>query len=202
MRPGLPRLLAITPPAAGPWLDGLGALADVGVDGLLIRIFDDDAAVARALAGSRRFPVVLLRWQGPDDVARAQDHGVGLHLPARVAPVAHPVPGLRSASCHSLAAVAAAAGLELCTLSPVFPPGSKPDDRRPPLGPGIFSRCPPGIGALALGGMDPARTRALRARGAAGAAGIGAFFRRGAVYLAGARAMVAAAGGAERAPGA
>ena len=67
-----------------------------------------------------------------------------------------------------------AVGADLALVSPVFPPGSKPEDTRPTLGPEGFRRlaaalpCP----ALALGGITP--ERASRLTGAAGFAVISA----------------------------
>lgn len=67
-----------------------------------------------------------------------------------------------------------ARGADLALVSPVFPPGSKPDDTRPTLGPEGFRRlaaalpCP----ALALGGITPERASLLN--GAAGFAVISA----------------------------
>ena len=70
---------------------------------------------------------------------------------------------------------AAAAGFELCTLAPIFPPGSKPGDTRPTIGiPGLSVACAgvPGFPVLALGGVAPHRVAPLLAAGAHGIAGI------------------------------
>jgi thiamine-phosphate pyrophosphorylase len=64
-----------------------------------------------------------------------------------------------SASVHDPAEVERARGADLLLVSPVFAPGSKPDDVRPLLGPEGYARlralggCP----ALALGGMTVER---------------------------------------------
>jgi thiamine monophosphate synthase len=189
--PRLPRVLAVSPPRPGPWLEELPLLADAGVDGLLVRIFDDTSATELAARRARDcLPVVLLRWLGPASVDLAAALGLGLHLPAHRPPLR--LRPLTSTSCHDLARLraAAAAGLPLATLSPVYSPGSKPDDTRPPLGLAPLRTLPPGIRVLALGGMDPDRARAAVQAGAGGIAGIGAFFRSGHAHPPSARAVV------------
>lgn len=189
--PRLPRVLAVSPPRPGPWIDELPLLAEAGVDGLLVRIFDDNSATERAARRARDcLPVVLLRWLGPGSVDLAAALDLGLHLPAHRPP--QRLRPLTSTSCHDLSRLRAAAhtGLPLATLSPIFAPGSKPDDRRPPLGVAPLGDTPPGLRVLALGGMDPDRARAAIQAGAGGIAGIGAFFRDGHVRPQSARAVV------------
>jgi thiamine-phosphate pyrophosphorylase len=75
---------------------------------------------------------------------------------------------LVSVAVHDEQEARRARGADLALVSPVFPPGSKPDDTRPTLGPEGFRKlasalpCP----ALALGGITP--ERALLLGGAAG----------------------------------
>ncbi|RJS16356.1 thiamine phosphate synthase [Corallococcus sp. H22C18031201] len=109
----------------------------------------------------------------------ALEVGAHLHLPAS-GPAPHVVrPALPperwvSVAVHDAAEARRAHGADLALVSPVFSPGSKPNDTRPPLGPEGFAAlarllpCP----ALALGGMTPERARAVR--GAAGVAVISA----------------------------
>jgi thiamine-phosphate pyrophosphorylase len=105
--------------------------------------------------------------------------GAHLHLPAHgltpedVRP--HLPPGrLVSVAVHDAHEARAARGADLALVSPVFPPGSKPGDTRPTLGPEGFRAlaallpCP----ALALGGVTPERVALLE--GAAGFAVISA----------------------------
>ena len=85
--------------------------------------------------------------------------------------------GLRSAPVHDLAEIRAAerASANLLFLSPVFATRSHSD--AVPLGPQLFSRLAhrTHLPVIALGGMDAARGRDLRALGAYGWAGIDAF---------------------------
>lgn len=100
------------------------------------------------------------------DVALAVD--AHLHLPAYGLRPADVRPHLKdklvSVAVHDEAEARDAAGADLALVSPVFAPGSKPTDTRPPLGPDGFHRlaqalpCP----ALALGGLDAARAGLLR----------------------------------------
>lgn len=104
------------------------------------------------------------------DVAQALE--AHLHLPAhglRVADVRPFHARWLSVAVHDEAEAAQVDGADFALVSPVFRPGSKPQDTRPPLGPEGFSRlaarlpCP----AFALGGLDAGRTRALGAPGVA-----------------------------------
>jgi thiamine-phosphate pyrophosphorylase len=95
--------------------------------------------------------------------------GSHLHLPARGIRVEDVRPHLPpsawvSIAVHDAAEAEAAEGADLALVSPVFPPGSKPTDLRPPLGVDGFWRlattlpCPP----FALGGIDPANASSIR----------------------------------------
>lgn len=105
--------------------------------------------------------------------------GAHLHLPASglaVADVRPHLPGrLVSLAVHG--AHEAQAGADLALVSPVFPPGSKPDDTRPPLGVAGFHALAATLPypAFALGGIDPWSARGLR--GAAGLAAISGVLR-------------------------
>lgn len=109
----------------------------------------------------------------PASVGLADDLGCGVHLPASHPPVGVP----HGRSCHDGPALdrAFAEGASYALLSPVFAPGSKPDDPRPTLGIDGFLALAAGRPVAALGGIDDDRAEALRARGAWGAAGIGWF---------------------------
>ncbi|HEY8208429.1 MAG TPA: thiamine phosphate synthase [Myxococcaceae bacterium] len=142
------------------------------------RAFLEEARALRAVVS--RHPGRRLFVNGRLDVALLVD--ADLHLPAS-APLAAevrpflPVGRLVSAAVHSEEEARAAAGADLALISPVFPPGSKPEDARVPLGPGGFEAlravlpCP----AFALGGVTA--ENAGRLSGAAGAAAIGAVMR-------------------------
>lgn len=207
MSPPAPRVLAISPPRPGPWLDQVPLLAAAGVDGLCLRLVDAAEALQpvarRLLAHGAPGLSLLVRPCRPGDVALARELGLGLHLPAHLDPAQHrDHPGLRSAACHDLAALRRArdAGCDFALLSPVFPPGSKPGDLRPVLGlDGLAHACRAvDLPVLALGGIDPERARACRRAGAHGVAAIGALFEDDAVRPEAAAALVRAVTGSDR----
>jgi thiamine-phosphate pyrophosphorylase len=130
--------------------------------GQTAREFLEEGRTLAALCARFDAPLFV---NGRLDVALAlQAH---LHLPAHAIPVAEARPHLPgrwiSAAVHSEAEAGDAAGADLALLSPVFAPGSKPTDTRPPLGAEGFHRlaarlsCP----AFALGGLTPERAQAL-----------------------------------------
>jgi len=194
----IPRVLAISPPSLGPWVDQLAALAASGVDSLILRLVEDPDGLDQVL--SRGLPAglqVLIRPVRPDDMSLARRAGLGLNLPAswdlRQRPPGAVPFGM---SCHTGPdlARATALGANYALLSPVFAPTSKPLDRRPRLGlGGLGAHCRTAtIPVLALGGVTAGRAEACLGAGAAGVAGIGAFFVAGSVDSVGAAAMVAA----------
>ncbi len=134
------------------------------------RQFLEEARVLAALCRARGSPLFI---NGRLDVALLL--GAHLHLPAHgltpgdVRPHL-PAPRWVSVAVHDAREAREAHGADLALVSPVFSPGSKPEDTRPVLGPEGFARlaaalpCP----ALALGGLTPERAAALS--GAAGAA--------------------------------
>ena len=204
-----PRVVAISPPTPGPWLRQLHRLAEAGVDALILRLLHTSLAEVR-LPDDLPLPT-LLRPRGPEEIGQRPD--LGLHLPASIDPASVPAAGrgLRSAACHDAAELqrAAAAGVDFVLLSPVFSPGSKPDDRRPTLGLEGLHRLAEGaaVPVLALGGIDARCAPAvLRSGLVAGVAGISAFFTpSGEVDGPAAQALVRAArsasvrsGGADR----
>lgn len=132
---------------------------------------------ARLLAGLCRARGNPLFVNGRLDVALLV--GAHLHLPAMgptpedVRP--HLPPGRQvSVAVHDEQEARRTRGADLALVSPVFSPGSKPEDTRPTLGPEGFRKlaaalpCP----ALALGGLTPERASLLT--GAAGFAVISA----------------------------
>jgi thiamine-phosphate pyrophosphorylase len=132
---------------------------------------------ARLLAGLCRKRGNPLFVNGRLDVALLV--GAHLHLPAGgMTPedVRPHLPSGRqvSVAVHDEEEARRARGADLALVSPVFPPGSKPGDTRPMLGPEGFRAlastlpCP----ALALGGLTPERASQLQ--GAAGFAVISA----------------------------
>jgi thiamine-phosphate pyrophosphorylase len=122
------------------------------------RDFLEEARAVRAVVA--RHPGRRLFVNGRLDVALLVE--ADLHLPAaapRAADVRPLLPAGRliSAAVHSEVEARDAAGADLALVSPVFPPGSKPDDARAPLGLEGFAAlravlpCP----AFALGGVRP-----------------------------------------------
>ena len=131
--------------------------------GVGLRQFLEEARLLAALCERLARPLFI---NGRLDVALLL--GAHLHLPAgglRPADVRPALPEGRlvSAAVHDAREAEEAAGADLALVSPVFAPGSKPDDTRPALGPQGYAAlraqlsCP----ALALGGIDPGRAQAL-----------------------------------------
>lgn len=194
----IPRVLAISPPSLGPWVDQLAALAAAGVDSLILRLVEDPDGLDYLLSlGLPAGLQVQIRPVRASDMSLAREAGLGLHLPAswdlRQRPPGAVPFGL---SCHSGPdlARAAAYGASYALLSPVFAPTSKPLDQRPRLGlSGLGAHCRRAtIPVLALGGVTPDSAAACIEAGAAGVAGIGAFFVAGQVLPTSAAAMVGA----------
>ncbi|HLL55734.1 MAG TPA: thiamine phosphate synthase [Myxococcaceae bacterium] len=182
MAAALPRLIVIT-----DWslpretllerlAQALAAGPEVAVQhrhpGAPVRAFLEEARALRALCAARGNALFV---NGRLDVALRV--GAHLHLPAggpRAAEARPHLPEGRwiSAAVHDEAEARDAEGADFALVSPVFAPGSKPEDTRPPLGPegfrGLARRlsCP----AYALGGMDA--DGAGRLGGVAGVAAI------------------------------
>ncbi|MBL9038767.1 MAG: thiamine phosphate synthase [Archangium sp.] len=163
------RLLIITDWALGDALlerldDALQAGPGIAVQhrnpGATGRRFFDDAVRVAAVCRTHGAPLFV---NGRLDVALAVD--AHLHLPAhglRVDDVRPSLPGrLVSVAVHDEAEIQPGADCSL--VSPVFPPGSKPDDTRAPLGAEGFARLvvAGAAPAVALGGLTPARARLL-----------------------------------------
>ncbi|MEW5738272.1 MAG: thiamine phosphate synthase [Myxococcota bacterium] len=125
------------------------------------RQFFDEATALAPLCAKANAPLFVNRRL---DVALAV--GAHLHLPAtglRVADVRPFLPGKWiSVAVHDEAEARDAAGADLALVSPVFPPGSKPEDTRPTLGADGLIRLAQGLPpTFALGGIDAARLRTL-----------------------------------------
>ncbi|MEC7947769.1 MAG: hypothetical protein VX265_09400, partial [Myxococcota bacterium] len=132
----VPRIVAISPPRAGPWVDALADLHGSGVDAIILRLLETPGDLPGALAAARKAGLrVFVRPVLPGDADAAIAEGAGLHLPDH-GPPARRGAVLTSTSCHDAGRVvqAADARLDFCTLAPVFSPGSKPGDTRPVLG--------------------------------------------------------------------
>ncbi len=178
-------LVAITPGDGRDLAVRARAALAGGADAVLLR----EPLLHRELIG----PGVILHGRTPGAVEAAVRTGCGLHLPASMdaAAIRSSISGSLSQSCHDAAGLvaAAAAGCDFAFLSPVFSPGSKPDDTRPTLGlDGLSAMCAAaGLAVIALGGIDPTRIAGCREAGAAGVACIGAIFGAGDVAAAAGR---------------
>lgn len=121
---------------------------------------------------------VVLHARMPGAIALASSLPVALHFASTTGPADWR--GVFSVSTHSVeeARRARAAEAAWVFLSPVWAPGSKPDDTRRPLSEGPLGLAVLGVvsGCVALGGVTVARVPACRAAGAAGVAGIGGLF--------------------------
>ncbi|WP_426751662.1 thiamine phosphate synthase [Myxococcus sp. Y35] len=169
----LPRLVVITdwrlPPERLKWAltRALEAGPEVAVQHrhpeATGRRFLEEARELAALCHARGNPLFV---NGRVDIALLV--GAHVHLPAHgPAPTdvrPHlPAGRLISAAVHDVAEARWAEGADLALVSPVFPPGSKPLDTRPPLGPEGFRALSGTLpcAALALGGITPERAAAL-----------------------------------------
>lgn len=125
------------------------------------RLWEDGKALLELL----RPHGAALFMNGRLDVALAL--GAHLHLPTAELAATEVRPHLPADHLISVAVhpgeEARAAGADLALVSPVWSPGSKPDDTRPPLGPEGFAslaaRLP--CRAFALGGVTAARVASL-----------------------------------------
>jgi thiamine-phosphate pyrophosphorylase len=182
--PGLPRLIVITDwrlPRAR-LLAALERALEAGPEVAVQHRHPDASArvfleEARLLAGLCQTRGASLFINGRLDVALLVH--AHLHLPAHGLTVEEirpylPAGRMVSVAVHDAAEARLSLGADLALVSPVYSPGSKPGDTRPPLGPGGFQAlaaslpCP----ALALGGVRP--ERAARLAGAHGFAVISA----------------------------
>ncbi len=176
----LPRLLVLTDRTltSRPLRDVVAAAVDGGAPAVLLREKDLPVAERARLADEVRAVLgdALLVLAG---TSLAAGPGEGQHLAA-----ADDVPSLRPAwlgrSCHGAAEVAAAAGCDWVTLSPVWPTSTKPG-HGPALGAaGLAALVPAAPPVYALGGITtPEQVRACRAAGAHGVAVLGALMRAG-----------------------
>jgi thiamine-phosphate pyrophosphorylase len=137
------------------------------------------------LDGAKRLAELCARRGNPLFINRRLDVALlceaHLHLPADAATAVELRRWLPhrmiSVAVHSAEEAARATGADLALVSPVFAPGSKPGDSRPPLGPEGFFRlaralpCP----AFALGGVTPHTVAGLN--GASGVAAISGLLR-------------------------
>ena len=168
-----PSLLAITPGDGrdlAPWVRALG---EAGLPAILLRepMLPDPELRQLARFASHWVPQVIVHDRHP----AARELGFPVHLPddGRAPPAT-----AFTASCHDEAGMTARLqqGARFVLLSPGWSPTSKPDDRRPALGHQAFLDLAAGRPVLALGGLDPARHRALVQAGAAGGAVLGDLF--------------------------
>lgn len=130
------------------------------------RLFFDEAVRVKQLCDATGAPLFV---NSRFDVALAV--GAHLHCTSHSLPpreLRRHLPG-RWISCVVHATEDGVDGADLALVSPVFSPGSKPDDTRPPLGAVGFERlkatlpCP----AFALGGIDSTNAGSLNAAGVA-----------------------------------
>lgn len=171
------RLIAITPPE--PVVDEaakIAALIDAGWWRVHLRHPGADEEtladiISRVPARARG------RISMHDSFGLAVRYGIGgVHLNRRNPAAPEGWAGTVSRSCHTVGEARICAGLQYVTLSPVFDSISKPGYT------GVeFEPLPPEVTVIGLGGVTPARTARLKARGFAGAAMLGAIPWQGTV---------------------
>jgi hypothetical protein len=168
----LPALVAITPGDGRdlrPWVD---ALASAGLPGLLIREVDIGLAPLQTLV---RYATTRIRWVWVHGKCGHVPHqATGEHMPVK--PTSRPF----GRSCHDPAELQHAfrAGATWAFYSPIFPPTSKPNDRRPPIGLLGLEEVAPLGAVYALGGVTPERHAQVVHTGAVGSAVLGDLFGR------------------------
>jgi thiamine monophosphate synthase len=153
-----------------------------------------DRAALAAAVGARSVHLSATAAGLPTEaVARAAGPRIGSIDERPPAPLLHPAivalervrtalgsGALVGVSCHTERelAIAAAAGADYATYSPIFPTASKPG-YGPPIGLAGLRRATSGteLPIVALGGIDATRVSACRAAGAAGVAVLGAVNR-------------------------
>jgi len=164
-----PRLIAISPGDGRPLAGWIDALSSARWPTVLLR--EPEAPAARWRAEAERAEAQGLQVIVHARCPGAEDGPYPLHRPSgpQPPPGAAPVWGQ---SCHKDddADAIFAQGRRYVLLSPVWSPGSKPDDRRPTLGLAGLRAWASGRPVLALGGVDADRLRALAQAGAWGAA--------------------------------
>jgi hypothetical protein len=152
------------------WLTLLG---EAGAPGLLLREPSRPAEAIKAALdqATERFSFVALheRCGAIDDQRVQATHLKSSSSPRRSGPFGQ--------SCHTKEDLDATfeAGAAYAFLSPVFPPSSKPDDSRSPLGLALYLRNATARPVLALGGVNAKRYRGIREQGGYGAAVLGDF---------------------------
>ncbi|KVF79596.1 thiamine-phosphate phosphorylase [Burkholderia sp. FL-7-2-10-S1-D7] len=194
MSPTLPRCYVITPEPASAsaadchaFLDRLSAVLARGETLVQLRVksFDADAFARLAADALARCDAAgaQLMLNGPIDVAGVmQLDGAGWHLDGAAlrAVAQRPLPAARrmSAACHAAddLVLAARAGVDFVTLSPVLPTLSHPG--APTLGWKRFAAlaAQAAMPVYALGGMTRAHLDEARRHGAYGVAGIRSFW--------------------------
>lgn len=139
-------------------------LAEAGVSTLLLREPHREAGALASLAEAlmRRLPGLIVHARCPNGLSLAQALGAGLHLPGGAE--RPPFTGGLGRSIHGEDELNQLLDADYGLLSPVWSPTSKPEDRRPTLGPEGFAallrRSPKPL--FALGGINPDRARVLR----------------------------------------
>ncbi|WP_322022584.1 thiamine phosphate synthase [Burkholderia sp. BCC1977] len=194
MSPTLPRCCVITPEPASAsaadcraFLDRLSAVLARGETLVQLRVKSFDAAAFARLAADALARCdaagAQLMLNGPIDAAGVmQLDGAGWHLDGAAlrAVAQRPLPAARrmSAACHAAddLVLAARAGVDFVTLSPVLPTLSHPG--APTLGWAQFAAlaAQAAMPVYALGGMTRAHLDDARRHGAYGVAGIRSFW--------------------------
>lgn len=152
------------------WITLLG---EAGAPGLLLREPNRPIeAIRQGIMEASKHPLFLALHERCGSLEDSRVHATHLKSSSR--------PRQSSAfgqSCHNQTELEAAfaAGAVYALLSPVFSPYSKPNDDRATLGISSYLKQTDGRPVLALGGINGARYREIRALGGYGAAALGDF---------------------------
>jgi len=185
----MPRLLGISPGDHGcgrtlTWI--VQGAVEGGLRGLILR--EPHLSTAAYVELARRLspllgPGLILHASHPDAVHIAGRAGWGLHMPSTMddwSKVRSEIKGWLGASCHSAEELSRAldAGVDYVTISPVFPPFSKPMDERRALGVEALERMIEGIElpVFAVGGVNAENLSSVTGAGAYGVGSMGFIF--------------------------
>jgi|GEM_PF-4336366 len=176
------RLLPISPNRPTDLIKDAKALSDAGCEQLIVREahrsrWELEQAIPSLKA---HLPGLILHASNVNAWRFAEIYQTGLHLPSHLDPKLwrDRFSGLLGMSCHSEEDVenASRASIDYVLLSPMFPPVSKKDDPRPPLGPAVCSALQKeyAIRIFGLGGVN--RDSIPKCHGVYGVASLGYLF--------------------------
>jgi thiamine monophosphate synthase len=182
----IPRLIAITPETLHGEKTEVAAILSLLKDarlGILIRAPVIDVATLHRLLDSHQHSgarlIIHTKTRGwKQSIARHPHLGCHLSADQPIKELRAQIRGPIGRSCHTLQEVqrAFSEGADYTFLSPIFPPHSKPEDTRSPLGLTVLTEANQWGPTLGLGGFHPQRFHDARRANCWGAAVVGDVF--------------------------